>query len=203
MKRTILLLTLLTGCGGGSASQPTQAPQIAPVSIAGLTVFMGDSITQLWPLETYLVGAVNAGASGEDSWQMHARFQSDVLDRKPATVVILAGTNDIRDRDSADPEHLFAMVRMAREAGVHVIVGTIPPMDINMGAYIEVEKLLIGVLNDKIRKGAAEYGYEVVDFHPAFVSFGGLNSALYADAYLHPNRAGYDAMWERLKPLLH
>lgn len=204
-KMLVCALVLLSACGGsGSGGAIGSAP---PTKIdVGPIVFMGDSITQLWPLDEYLVGAVNAGASGEDSWQMDARFKADVLDRKPRTVVILAGTNDIRDRDSADPEHLFAMVKAARDAGMRVIVGTVPPMDINMGGYPYVEKQLVIVLNDKIRNGALEHGYDLVDYHPAFLlpdGGGALNASLYADAYLHPNRAGYDAMWAKLQPLLH
>jgi alpha-L-fucosidase len=202
MKRTLLVALLLAGCGSGD-SRGTPAPVLVAKLDVGSIVFMGDSIIQLWPLDEFLSGAVNAGASGEDSWQMRDRFQKDVIERKPRTVVILAGTNDIRDRDSADPEHLFAMVKLAREAGIRVIVGTVPPMDINMGAYPEVEKQLVIVLNDKIRKGAVEHGYAVADYFPAFLLDGSMNTALYADAFLHPNKAGYEAMWAKLEPLLH
>lgn len=200
MKYAAAIALLLVACGGSSSNAPAQ--QVRQKVDVGLVAFVGDSITQLWPLGDYVVNSINAGSSGEESGQMLRRFQN-VVDAKPLTVVILAGTNDIRHLDSADPANLFAMVKMARDAGIRVIVGTVPPMDINMGAYPAVEKELVIVLNDKIRKGAVEHGYEVVDYHAAFLLSGGtMNLGLYADAYLHPNSAGYDAMWAVLEPAL-
>jgi len=200
MKYATFIALLLVACGGSSSNAPAQ--QVRQKADVGLVAFVGDSITQLWPLNDYVVNVINAGASGEESGQMLRRFQN-VVDAKPLTVVILAGTNDIRHLDSADPANLFAMVKMARDAGIRVIVGTVPPMDINMGSYPAVEKELVIVLNDKIRKGAIANDYEVADYHEAFILMGGaMNTTLYADAYLHPNHAGYDAMWGVLEPIL-
>jgi lysophospholipase L1-like esterase len=59
---------------------------------------MGDSITEFWsnvhpvlPRKSY----INRGISGQTSPQMLLRFKADVIDLKPAVVVILAGGNDI------------------------------------------------------------------------------------------------------------
>ena len=72
-------------------------------------VFMGDSITQFGKdteagylrlvvrgLEANGVRVTwhGAGVSGNTSAQMRARFQKDVIDRKPQVVTILAGVND-------------------------------------------------------------------------------------------------------------
>lgn len=196
-----ILVAMLCACDSDSATH--QAVNQPTATRAGPIVFLGDSITQLWPLDDFVPGAINAGASGEDTYEMIARFERDVLSLAPSVVVILAGTNDIRDRDSADTERLFEMVARAKAADIRVIVGTIPPMDINLGAYPEVEKQLVLVLNDKIRKGAAVLGYDVVDYHRAFIiESGELDTRLYADAWLHPNRAGYEAMWSVLQPVI-
>jgi hypothetical protein len=62
-------------------------------------VFMGDSITDGWgkrygkffPGKPY----INRGISGQTTPQMLVRFRPDVIDLRPAVVVLLAGTNDI------------------------------------------------------------------------------------------------------------
>ena len=60
-------------------------------------VFMGDSITDGWKLDEYFPGKpyINRGISGQTTPQMLIRFRPDVVDLKPAAVLILAGTNDI------------------------------------------------------------------------------------------------------------
>src|SRR6202167_2433351 len=73
-------------------------PAVAPGE--NRVVFMGDSITEGWKIEGpdgYFPGKpyVNRGISGQTTPQMLVRFRQDVVDLKPAVVVILAGINDI------------------------------------------------------------------------------------------------------------
>ena len=62
-------------------------------------VFMGDSITEGWHLDSPSgfpgKGYINRGISGQTTPQMLVRFRQDVIDLQPKVVVILAGTNDI------------------------------------------------------------------------------------------------------------
>src|SRR5882757_8467655 len=60
-------------------------------------VFMGDSITDGWKLAEYFPGKpyVNRGISGQTTSQMLVRLFPDVIDLKPAVLVIFAATNDI------------------------------------------------------------------------------------------------------------
>lgn len=192
MKR-ILVALCLTGCG---ATDPTA------IQTTDTIVFIGDSITQQWPLDLYLSSAINAGVSGNETRQMAARFDTDVIAHSPDIVVILGGINDIRNRDSADPEYLLQMAAKAKSAGAKVIMGTLPPAARNMGAYPAAESDLIDVMNDKIRKGAATHGYLVAEYHDAMTIGGFLNPLLYEDRFLHPNERGYAAMWTALAPVL-
>src|SRR5688572_29214196 len=68
--------------------------------------------------DTHVPGAINAGVSGNETGQMLARFDADVLAHDPAVLVLLGGTNDIRNRDSADPEKLFEIVSRAKAADI-------------------------------------------------------------------------------------
>jgi acyl-CoA thioesterase-1 len=74
-------------------------------------VTLGDSITEaggqpggyVWWMARYLravypsqnIEVVNAGISGHKSTDMQARFQRDVLDKKPDLVTISVGVNDV------------------------------------------------------------------------------------------------------------
>jgi len=60
-------------------------------------VFLGDSITDGWRLNEYFPDGdfVNRGISGQITGEMLGRMKADVLDLKPAAIVVLAGTNDI------------------------------------------------------------------------------------------------------------
>lgn len=199
MKRITILYVVLCACSAGG--DPTTITQ-TPATRAGPVVFLGDSITQLCPWDTYVPGAINAGVSGNETVQMLARFDADVLAHDPSVLVLLGGTNDIRHLDSADAANLFAIVERARAADIRVIVGTLPPADLNLGAYPEVELQLFTVLNDKIVKGAAANGYDVVDYHEAMSLGSDMDRSLYADKWLHPNAAGCVAMFQQLEPIL-
>jgi lysophospholipase L1-like esterase len=88
-----------------------QAANVPPERLRGVRriVCLGDSITQagespggyVWLVRRYLtalypdIEVINAGISGHKSTDMLARFQRDVLDRKPDMVTISVGVNDV------------------------------------------------------------------------------------------------------------
>ena len=99
-------------------------------------VFMGDSITELWPLAEAFPGQpyVNRGISGQTTSQMLVRMFPDVIALKPAAVVILAGTNDIsRATGAVTAEmvkfNLQAMAQLAAANGIKVVLAAILPTD--------------------------------------------------------------------------
>ena len=75
---------------------------------------------------------VNRGISGQTTAQMVVRFRQDVIDLKPAAVVILAGTNDVAGNTGPmtpkmTMDNFASMVDMAKANGIKVIVASIPP----------------------------------------------------------------------------
>jgi len=72
----------------------------------GGLVLLGDSITQGWGEDFSAafpgVKIANRGISGDTSRGVLIRLKEDVLDLKPAAVVLLIGTNDLEDQ--ADPK---------------------------------------------------------------------------------------------------
>ena len=119
-----LILALACGCGSSTA-----------IDLHQRVVFIGDSITARWRLQDFFRDEpVNAGITGQTAEQIAARFGSDVVALKPATVVILAGSNDVRDGAdlTAARDSVAAMAGMARANGIQPVVCTIPPMDGHM-----------------------------------------------------------------------
>jgi lysophospholipase L1-like esterase len=98
-------------------------------------VFMGDSITDFWRLEEYFPGQpyVNRGISGQTTPQMLVRLYPDVIDLKPAAMVVLAGTNDIAQNTGPMTaemieQNIMAMTELAQAHGIKVLLCSITPI---------------------------------------------------------------------------
>src|SRR5689334_1895251 len=98
-------------------------------------VFMGDSITDLWKLDQYFSGKpyVNRGIGGQTTPQMLVRMYPDVIDLKPAAMVLLAGTNDVAHNTGPVTaemieENIMAMTELAQQHGIKVILCSITPI---------------------------------------------------------------------------
>lgn len=98
-------------------------------------VFLGDSITDFWKLAESFPGKpyVNRGIGGQTTPQMLVRMFPDVIDLKPAAMVLLAGTNDIaRNTGPATAEmieqNIMAITELAQLHGIKVILCSIMPV---------------------------------------------------------------------------
>ena len=98
-------------------------------------VFIGDSITDGWRLEEYFPGKpyVNRGISGQVTSQMLVRMYPDVIDLKPAAMVVLAGTNDIARNNGPSTaemvqQNIMAMTELAQHHGIKVLLCSILPI---------------------------------------------------------------------------
>src|SRR5271165_3865194 len=98
-------------------------------------VFLGDSITDFWKLDEYFPGKpyVNRGIAGQTTPQMLVRMYPDVIDLKPAAMVMLAGTNDIARNTGPMTaelieENIMAMTELAQHHGIKVILCSVLPV---------------------------------------------------------------------------
>jgi lysophospholipase L1-like esterase len=98
-------------------------------------VFMGDSITDGWRLDEYFAAQpyVNRGISGQTTAQMLVRMYPDVIDLKPAAMVVLAGTNDIARNNGPQTfemiqENIMAMTELAQRHGIKVLLCSVLPV---------------------------------------------------------------------------
>jgi lysophospholipase L1-like esterase len=185
-------------------------------------VFMGDSITDGWHLGESFPNKpyVNRGISGQITSQMLVRFYPDVIDLKPAVVVILAGTNDVAQNNGPETatmieENLMAMTELAQKHGVKVVLCSITPISdyTNMppapgaaaGAAttappvkriqtIHRPPAQILQLNAWMKNYAASVGAVYADYFSAVVDANGMFKEGFSNDGLHPNPQGYGLM---------
>ncbi|MBR4533695.1 MAG: SGNH/GDSL hydrolase family protein [Bacteroidaceae bacterium] len=168
-------------------------------------VFMGNSITEGWigthPKFFSDNGYIGRGIGGQTSYQMLLRFTEDVINLKPAAVVINAGTNDVAINnhpysERRTYENIVAMATLAQAHGIKVILTSVlPAASFAWRPEITDAADKIASLNARIKKYAEKNGFQYVDYYSALV-YGEnreLNPNLRKDV-AHPNAAGYDVM---------
>lgn len=168
-------------------------------------VFMGNSITDNWasvhPAFFANNGYIGRGIGGQTSYQMLLRFTEDVINLKPAAVVINAGTNDVAINNHPYSErrtfeNIVAMATLAKASGIKVILTSVlPAASFAWRPEITDAADKIASLNERIKRYAEKNGYPYVDYYSALV-YGEsreLNPNLRKDV-AHPNEAGYDVM---------
>jgi hypothetical protein len=136
-------------------------------------VFLGDSITDFWKLGESFPGKpyMNRGIGGQTTPQMLVRMFPDVVDLKPAAIVILAGTNDIAQNTGPETatmveENLMAITELAQKHGIKVILWECLVIDGERKRGVEAKSQgdwfvrVVGVINDhlieKFGNGKAE-----------------------------------------------
>jgi acyl-CoA thioesterase-1 len=128
----LFLCALLAGCGGARN-------KLEKLDAAAVVLAFGDSLTYgtgANPDESYpavlqrAIGrkVVNAGVPGETSAQGRERLADALAEHKPRLLILCHGGNDFLRRldDAAAAENVRAMIRLAREKGVAVVLLATP-----------------------------------------------------------------------------
>ena len=173
-------------------------------------VFMGDSITDAWPVRfasSFFPGKpyVGRGISGQTTPQMLIRFRPDVIALKPRAVVILAGTNDIAGNTGPMTNeeiqgNLQSMAELAKANGIKVIFASITPTSAYhvspTGPPQTVLRPMARIIavNDWMKKYAAANGHIYVDYFSPMLDASGVMKSELTNDDLHPNAAGYEIM---------
>ncbi|MBV8436274.1 MAG: hypothetical protein JOY95_02025 [Silvibacterium sp.] len=147
MSRNLSILTIalfLIGCALNKASS-----QVA---------FIGDSITEGWAFPR-----VNYGVHGNTTAQMLARFPQQILTHPYKTVHILGGTNDVLLHIPPETtiRNLDIMIELAQSHNIEPIVGEIPPILLDHGAF----SAAVLDLDNRIRNLAALRHVAVVNYY--------------------------------------
>jgi len=182
-------------------------------------VFMGDSITDIWHLADFFPGKpyVNRGIGGQVTSQMLVRFYPDVIDLKPAAVIILAGTNDVAQNNGPETaemieENLMAMTELAQRHGIKVILCSVTPISDYTtlapgrggapppgGAAVGSKRIQsiqrppadILKLNAWMKSYATSVGATYADYYSAVVDQNGMFKDEMSNDGLHPNPQGF------------
>ena len=164
---------------------------------------MGDSITEFWlnndstffNTRPYL----NRGISGQTTGQMLLRFRQDVINLKPALVIILAGINDIAQNNGPEKlEDIFgnivSMAELAKANHIKVVISSVlPAFAIPWRPAIDPVPQ-VAALNDLLKTYAAKNGITYLDYFTAMAyARKGLPVNLSKDG-VHPSLGGYKVM---------
>jgi uncharacterized SAM-binding protein YcdF (DUF218 family)/lysophospholipase L1-like esterase len=215
--------TVRGNLGGGVKPMPWQGTRSAegrPV------VILGASYAASWNLANLDgIPIVNAGVPGQQSFEMLARFESDVVAAHPRAVVLWGFINDIfRANDTAQSlarvcESYAEMTKHARAQGIEPIVATEvtirPPK-----AFVEGVMSMVGPWfgkqsyqdrvnrhviegNQCLRELARREDLLVLDFQGALADTNGRRRREFAtDDGSHISPQGYEALTNYARPIL-
>jgi acetyl esterase/lipase/lysophospholipase L1-like esterase len=179
-------------------------------------VFMGNSITQVWrgftgnPMlemikglgdSAFFVGRpyYNRGIGGQTTGQMLVRFREDVINLKPAVVVIMAGINDIAENNGPSKltdvfGNIVSMTELARLSHIRVVLCSVMPAYHFPWRPSIDPKPSIKSLNEMIKNYCDKNDIVYLDYFTAMADERkGLPAGLSLDG-VHPNLAGYKIM---------
>lgn len=174
-------------------------------------VFMGDSITEGWsrlfPDFFQNKNYINRGISGQTTPQMLIRFRADVIDLKPKTVIILAGTNDIAENTGPSnvkmiTDNIISMSELAIIHNIKVILCSILPVYAYSWKDIPDPPTFISEVNGILKEYCLAHSLQYADYFSVMANENkGLGKELSEDG-VHPNQKGYVIMSKIIKDVL-
>ena len=199
--------------------EPEPEPE-KPVTHKRKAVFIGDSITRLWP-ETDAAffnrnGYIGKGIDGQTSKTISLRFKNDVVKNDPYVVHIMCGINDVAENDGKYVEsseilaNIQKMAEMAEEANIKVVVGSLTPANAFWWRADGWQPSKEGVTivghiqeaNGLIKTWCEEKGYPFIDYYTPFVGPDGGFPAPWAYDGVHPALDGFQKMDTIVQPVL-
>ncbi|HAL82964.1 MAG TPA: G-D-S-L family lipolytic protein [Mucilaginibacter sp.] len=182
----------------------SQNAQVAPpLKGEKRVVFMGNSITDGWKYvdSSFFYGRpyYDRGISGQTTGQMLLRFREDVINLKPAIVVILAGINDIAENNGPSKlEDVFgnivSMAELARASHIKVVLSSVMPAFSFPWRPTIDPKPGVTALNAMIKDYCDKNDIVYLDYFTAMADERrGLPKSLSGDG-VHPTLAGYKVM---------
>ena len=181
----------------------------------GQIVFVGDSITDLYPLDDYYadldLAAYNRGIGGDTTTGVLKRLQESVFDLKPSTVVLMIGTNDINGNVKTEKilkNYQEILTRIKTELpNTRLYCVSVIPQNLTIETYstIKIDEATprILALNEKIKEMvASEPNMTYLDLFSLLADENNRLIEKYSDDGLHLNAEGFKVWTGLLKPYL-
>jgi len=196
MQKTIRIVAMGDSTTAGTPA--FQSPREAPPN------GRGDQASQYayWLMQVHPEwDVVNQGINGQRSDEIQARFEADVIAKRPAVVVIVAGVNDFYQGRPTQhvKDELAKMYKRAHAAGIRVVAGTIIPFN----TATREQDAAMHEINEWIRSQArADPRIVYVDTRAAVASPRNPDLLITSPDGLHPDAAGYRRMADALAPAI-
>ena len=182
---------------------------------SGQIVFIGDSITDLYPLDSYYAdldrACYNRGIGGDTTQGVIDRLKVSIFDVNPSTIVLMIGTNDIDGgipNDKIIENYKIILSEINRnQPMVELYFMSVIPQNKDLESYtqLDVDKnnKTILTINEEIRKLCDEFGCTYVDLHSSLLDDNGYLRKEFSDDGIHLNANGFEVWTNLLKPYLN
>ena len=173
-------------------------------------LFLGDSITDYYNLDTYYGGlpVVNSGIEGNTTEDILNDMKNRVYNYNPSKVFLLIGTNDlIHDMEVeeivSNIEKIISEINN-NEPQSEIYVESIYPVNDNLNEdMVNVRNNEdIMKINEKIKAYCEANDCTYINIYDILLDDDGNFSEEYTDDGLHPNSRGYEVITEELKKYL-
>lgn len=164
-------------------------------------VFLGDSITDFYPIDTIYMDLpiVKSGISGYTTEDILDRMDSMVYQYNPTSVFLLIGTNDImydgestKEKTIENIEKILKNIKSNRKQ-TKIYLEAIYPVNKKLNSQMvrNRDNDIIREINDTLEKYCDENDITFIDMYEVLQDEEGNFSKDYTDDGLHPNDLGY------------
>ena len=176
-------------------------------------IFLGDSITELYPLEEYYdnLPVVNSGISGNKTTDILNDMKTRVYQYNPTKVFLLIGTNDLNstDEDIVDVtfDNIKKIVNEIKEnrSDATIYVESVYPVNsvIENNVVTNRTNKKVKELNKKLSNYCDEESCEYINLYDDLIDEEGNLKTEYTEDGLHLNSLGYVVITRELLPYLN
>lgn len=176
-------------------------------------LFLGDSITELYPLEEYYdnLPVVNSGISGNKTTDILNNMKTRVYQYNPTKVFLLIGTNDLNstDEDIVDVtfDNIKEIINEIKEnrSNATIYVESVYPVNsvIENNVVTNRTNKKVKELNKKLSNYCDEESCEYINLYDDLIDEEGNLKTEYTEDGLHLNSLGYVVITRELLPYLN
>jgi lysophospholipase L1-like esterase len=172
-------------------------------------VFFGTQVTRWWKLAASFpeYDAINRGISGQRIAGYLLRFRPDVIELRPAAVVIELSSYNFRPENSVEEikDYVASLSDLARANQIVPILSTVLPIDDDFEAEIDLPYNVMDSLrqfNDWLRSYCDSHSIAYVDAYQALVDSAGFLDTERANGQINLKKEGYAVLTQLTKEAL-